>query len=53
MVCYKSTIPDLGQEVHVVKEPHGFLEQTHWTAGKSRFTMKSISKSWFLMKIWF
>ena len=37
-------------EVHMVREPHGHLEHVHLCDGVSRFSTKSIFKSWFLSK---
>ena len=37
-------------EVHIVRGPHGTLEQVQLCAGIGRFFMKSIFESWFLGK---
>ena len=38
----------LAKEVHMVREPHGLLEQVDWISEKSRFNLRSILKSWFV-----
>ena len=41
----------LAKEVHMVREPHGLLEEVNWSAEKSKYNLRSILKSCFLGQI--